>query len=70
MSQFEEYVTKMEERRAKERCATFNAILARGLQERTHAEAVSALYASLTFVGGVSDILQPVGTDRALQPVF
>ena len=70
MSQFEEYVAQMEERRAQEKRAAFNAMLAKGLREKTHAESVSALYAALTFVGGVSDVLTPVTAERTLQAVF
>ena len=67
---FDEYVTEMEERRAREKRAAYNAELARGLRERTHGEAVAALYAALTFVGGVADVLPPVVAESALQPVF
>ena len=70
MSQFEEYVANIEERRAQEKRAAFNAVLAKGLREKTYVESVSALYAALTFVGGVSDVLTPLNAERTLQPVF
>ena len=67
MLSFDEYVTKMEERRAQEQRAGFNAAIAQGLRERTHGETVAALYAALTFVGGVSDVLSPLGGESTLQ---
>ncbi len=67
---FEEYVRQMEERSSQEKRAAINAVLAQGLRERTHGETVAALYAALTFVGGVSDVLPPVSAERALQPAF
>ena len=70
MLSFDEYVTKMEERRAQEKRAWFNAAIAQGLREKTHGEAVAELYAALTFVGGVSDVLQPVNAERGLQSAF
>ena len=70
MLNFDEYVTKMEERRAQEQRAGFNAAIAQGLRERTHGETVAALYAALTFVGGVSDVLPPLGAESALLPAF
>ena len=70
MWNFDEYVTKMEERRAQEKRAWFNAAIARGLREKTHGESVAELYAALTFVGGVSDVLPAVGAGRGLQPAF
>ena len=67
MLNFDEYVTKMEERRAQEQRAGFNAAIAQGLRERTHGETVAALYAALTFVGGISDVLSPLGEESTLQ---
>jgi broad specificity phosphatase PhoE len=43
MWNFDEYVTKMEERRAQEKRAWFNAAIARGLREKTHGESVAEL---------------------------
>ncbi|MBQ9714196.1 MAG: hypothetical protein IJV83_02625 [Clostridia bacterium] len=57
MSYFEEYITKMEARREAEKRAQANAIIAKSLREKTHEEAVAALYGGLTFVRGVSDVL-------------
>ena len=57
MVKFEEYLLQMEERRAREQREAINNALAQGLREKTHEESVSALYACLTFVGGVSDVL-------------
>ena len=70
MINFDEYVSEMEERRARERRAKINAMLSQSLREKTHGEMVSALYASLTFVGGVSDVLTPVAQQRTAQPAF
>ncbi|MBQ8342672.1 MAG: hypothetical protein IJY21_01055 [Clostridia bacterium] len=70
MLYFDEYVTKMEERRAREKRAACNAKIAQGLRERTHAQAVAELYAGLTFVGGVSDILPPVEAENRQSLVF
>ncbi len=70
MLNFDEYVTKLEERRAQEKRAGFNAVIAQGLRERTHGETVAALYAALTFVGSVSDVLPPLVAESSLQVVF
>lgn len=70
MLNFDEYVMQMEERRAREKRADLNAALSQGLREKTHAQAVAELYAGLTFVVGVSDVLPPVGAENRLQPVF
>lgn len=56
MLNFDEYVTKMEERRAEEKLASYNAELYHRLQENTYEDAVQALYASLTFRVGVRDM--------------
>ena len=61
---FEEYLLQMEERRAREQREAINNALAQGLREKTHEESVSALYACLTFVGGVSDVLLPASTEK------
>ena len=70
MLNFEEYVTQMEERRAREKRAAINAAIAQSLRERTYGEAVAALYAALTFVGDVADVLLPVNAERTLHPAF
>lgn len=70
MKNFDEYIESMVERRAKERVQSLNAELARGLKERTHAEAVEALFAGLTFIGGVSDILTETAQSKRLQTAF
>ena len=70
MVNFDEYIAQMEERRAREKRATFNAVIARRLKEKTHEQAVADLYANLTFIGGVSDILLPASSEKRLQLVF
>lgn len=70
MKNFDEYIESMLQRRAKERAKRLNAELARGLKERTHAEAVEALFAGLTFIGGVSDILTETMQSKRLQTAF
>ena len=70
MLNFEEYVTQMEEKRAREKRAAINAAIAQSLRERTHEEAVAALYAALTFVGDVADVLLPVNAEKTLHPAF
>ena len=70
MLTFDEYLQEMEERRANEKRTAFNRALAQGLREKTHEESVLALYAALTFVGGVLDILSPVAAENRLQLVF
>ncbi|MBQ8229120.1 MAG: hypothetical protein IJZ32_00315 [Clostridia bacterium] len=70
MKNFDEYIESMIRRRAKERAERLNAELARGLKERTHAEAVEALFAGLTFIGGVSDILTETAQSKRLQTAF
>ena len=70
MVNFDEYVSEMEERRAREKRAKINAMLSQSLREKTHGEVVASLYATLTFLGGVSDILMPVAQQRTAQPAF
>lgn len=70
MKNFDEYIESMVERRAKERVESLNEELARGLKERTHAEAVEALFAGLTFIGGVSDIVKENLSIKGLQTAF
>ena len=54
---FDEYITKLEERRAKEKNAAINAELSRRLKEGTKEDAVAELYAALTFLCGSSAVL-------------
>lgn len=70
MKNFDEYIESMVERRAKERAESLNAELARGLKERTHAEAVEALFAGLTFIGGVSDMITESVSIQRLKTAF
>ena len=63
MLKFDEYVTELEERRAKEKNAAINAELARRLCEGTKEDAVAELYAALTFLCGSSTVL--VANNRA-----
>ena len=70
MGNFDEYIENMISRRAKARMESLNETLARGLKERTHAEAVEALFAGLTFIGGVADILSENGQGGRLQAAF
>ena len=70
MVSFDEYINQMEERRAREKRAALNGVLAQSLREKTHSEVVESLYASLTFIGGVSDVLPPVAQQRTAQPAF
>ena len=70
MKNFDEYIESMIERRAKERAESLNEELARGLKERTHAEAVEALFAGLTFIGGVSDTITENVSIQRLQTAF
>lgn len=70
MKNFDEYIESMVERRAKARAERLNEELARGLKERTHAEAVEALFAGLTFMGRVSDILAEGTQGKRLQTAF
>ena len=70
MFDFDEYVTEMEERRTQEKRARCNEAIAQSLRERTYEESVRALYAGLTFIGGISDVLLPVATERTLQSAF
>ena len=70
MENFDEYIESMVIRRAKARAAEFNERLARGLKERTHAEAVEALFAGLTFIGGVSDIAVESAQGGRLRAAF
>ena len=70
MTKFDEYIENMISRRAKERMEELNERLARGLQERTHAEAVEALFAGLTFIGGVADIAAERAQGGRLQSAF
>ena len=67
MTNFDEYVTKMEERREREKTERWNRELARRLREHTREDAWRALYAALIFTGAVSDVL-PAHTqeERAL----
>ena len=57
MTQFEREIEEMVERRARERTKFWNETLLAGLQERTHDETLKELLETLTFVGGVSDLL-------------
>ena len=70
MVNFDEYVNQMEERRAREKRAKINGMLSQSLREKTHDEVVASLYAALTFVGGVSDVLIPAAQQRTPQPAF
>ena len=53
---FEECAKELRIQREKERMQTLNGALLRGIRERSHEEAVLALYKGLTFVGGISDL--------------
>lgn len=57
MKSFDEYVTEMEARRAREKANFWNAELARRLKENTRQDAWRALYSALIFTGTVSDIV-------------
>lgn len=78
MLNFDEYVEKMEERRAEEKLSVCNAELYRRLAENTYEDAVQELYAALTFRVGVGDlygeernsdfeVVIPVEKERALE---
>lgn len=57
MTNFDEYVAVMEQRRDREKLARMNAELQRRLRERTHEDTLAALFSSLRFTVGVADIL-------------
>lgn len=69
MLNFDEYVTKLEERRAEEKLAVCNAELYRRLTENTYEDAVRELYASLVFRVGVGE-LYPVERDNDFELVL
>ena len=52
---FEEYANQIRMEKERKRMEKLNGLLAKGIRERTHAEAVRALYCGLTFVGRISD---------------
>ena len=67
---FEAYVNQIRTEKERERMAKLNGALARGIRERTHAEAVRSLYCGLTFVGGISDFTAVERSRKGKELVF
>ena len=57
MTNFDEYVTKLSEQRAKARVKEIDKKLAYRLETRSHEETLAALFSALRFTIGTSDIL-------------
>lgn len=67
---FEEYAGELRAKREAQRMERLNGALARGVQTRSHDEAVRALYAGLTFVGGISDFVKEKAVCKGKELVF
>ena len=57
MTKFDVYVDEIAQRRAARRNESLNRELLYRLEHYTKGQAVENLYATLTFIGGVSDVL-------------